>query len=208
MHTHIHTHLRACTHVRMRTHKHTRTHIRTHAQVHNACTHVCTQSYTHARTQCTLTHMSTHAHTHTHMHTHKHARTGTHAHVHTHAYVRVHTRVHTHAGAAHRARRPSHRLALCLLIVLPPWHCSHWGLLRFFKPRIGYGILRYLTLFSTCLFVSCLSVIFMYAARCLMWWPASAVYVVISRSHTAAYPLACLLLFSSSNLLKCTIKNT
>ena len=75
---------------------------------------------------CARTHTYPHAHTHTHTPTCMHTRTRTHTHTNTHIRARTHTRVHTHAGAAHRSRRPSHRLALCLIIVLPP---SHWDLL-------------------------------------------------------------------------------
>jgi hypothetical protein len=55
----------------------------------------------------------------------------------THAHLRVHTRVHMHAGAAHRARRPSHRLALCLILCVTPLALGY--IFGFFKHRIRYG---------------------------------------------------------------------
>jgi len=75
----------------------------------------------HTRTYTTHAHTYAHAHTHTHTNTHTntHVRACTHAHVRKHAYVRVHTRVHTHVGGAHRARRPSHRLAFVFKCVAP-----------------------------------------------------------------------------------------
>ena len=103
MHTHTHTHTYTHTHTHIRTHKYTMharmyAHNRTHRHVHNARSHVRARAHTHTQT---------------------HTRTRTHAHVRMHAYVRVHTRVHTHVGGAHRARRPSHRLAVVFKCVAP-----------------------------------------------------------------------------------------
>ena len=142
--THTHTHMYGtCIHMYTHTYVHTyaHAHIRTHTHVHNACTHVCTQPYTHARTQRMLTHI------HTHTQTHKHARTRTHAHTRTHAYVRAHTRVHTHVGTAHRARRPSHRLALCLLIMCCPPRIARIGAYQLGFSNlvtVQYGIRSYI----------------------------------------------------------------
>ena len=82
-------------HARTRTHTHTRMHTRT-------CTHTYTHTYTHIRTSTQRTHKRTYTTEYTRMHVHN-ART----------HVRARTRKHTHVGAAQRARRPSHRLALC-----------------------------------------------------------------------------------------------
>ena len=113
MQTYLHTH----------THAHTRIHIRTHA---SQCMHafMYTTVHTHTHVRNARSHVRararTHTHTHTYTHAHKHARTRTHAHMRTHAHIRAHTCLHTHVGAAHRARRPSHRLTLCLLIMCAP----------------------------------------------------------------------------------------
>ena len=113
----------ACTH----TYPHAHTYTHTHTQVHNARTQIRTQPYTHACTYTKHAHVRARTHTRTRMHTNMHVR------AHTHTCARTHsTRVHTHVGAAQRTRRPSHRLALCLLIKccpLPPLHSSHWDLL-------------------------------------------------------------------------------
>ena len=115
-----------------------RAHTHTHARTSTQCVHACTYATVYTRTHVRNAH--THVRARTHTQTHTHAYTGNHTHVH------AHTRVHTH-GAAQRARRPLHRLALRLLIVLPPSHCSHWDLLiGFFKPRICYGTVQYILL--------------------------------------------------------------
>ena len=99
----------------------------THAHVH-ACIHAYTHTHAHTSTQCMHACMHTTVHTRTyttHAHTYSHART--HTHTNTHIRARTHTRVHTHAGAAHRARRSSHKLALCLLIMCCPSRIARIG---------------------------------------------------------------------------------
>jgi hypothetical protein len=63
------------------------------------------------------------------------------------AYVRAHTRVHMHVGTAHRARRPSHRLALCLLIMCCPPRIARIGAYQLGFSNlvtVQYGIRSYI----------------------------------------------------------------
>ena len=63
--------------------------------------------------------------------------------------------------------------------VLPPLHCSHWGLLiDFFKPRIGHGTLRYMsyewrTLLHSC-HVSTTNTPYFHFLHLLSGWSAAA----------------------------------
>jgi len=137
MHTHTHTRTHTLTHTQTHTHAHkyithahtrtqrmhtyirartqTNTHVSARTHIHTCMGHVYIPMYTHTRTYTrTHSHVRAHTHTYAHAHKHKHAQTCTHAH------VRAHTRVHTHVGAAHRARRPSRRLALGLFIMCCP----------------------------------------------------------------------------------------
>ena len=158
--THAHTHIRertqtnthvsermhtcACTHTYVRTHTHTHMHTHTHARTSTQCMHACmytTVVYTHTHIRYA------HAHTHTRTFTHKHARMRTHAHMRTHAYVRAHMCVHTPVGAAYKARRPSHRLTLCLIIMCAPLALIalgffNWGFSNLGLVTVQYGIFR------------------------------------------------------------------
>jgi len=51
----------------------------------------------------------------------------------------MYRRVHTHVGAAHRARRPSHRLALCLLHICAPFALIALGL-NLGLVKVQYGM--------------------------------------------------------------------
>jgi len=124
----------------MRTHN-THTYARTHKYTMHARMYVHTTVHTHACTQCTLTRTCTHTHIHTHTHLHAHTHTNTHV------RARTHTRVHTHVGAAHRARSPSHRLALCLLICVAPLALLALGLISWFFLNLGLVTVQYGSLF-------------------------------------------------------------
>ena len=145
LHMCTHAHIPACIHTRTRMHTRTRAHTYTHtyARTHKYTMHARMYAHNHTHTRTYTTHAHTYANTHTHIHTHVGVRM--------HAYVRVHTRVHTHAGAAHKSRRPSPRLALCLLIMCCPPRIARIGAyyLGVFKPRIGYGTLRYYSFGTT-----------------------------------------------------------
>jgi hypothetical protein len=119
-------------------------HMRMHADVPHAQTHI------HTHVWDMYTYVYTHVHIHTYARTqHTHTNTSTHVRARTHTCARAHTRVHTHVGAAHRARRTSHRLALRLLIMCAPlalialgfdnWGFSYLGLVtvQYGKPYIN-----------------------------------------------------------------------
>jgi hypothetical protein len=102
-------------------------------------------SHVHARTR---TRMHTHIHTHTHLRECTQVRACIHvcarAHTHTHTHTHIHTstqRTHTHTYVhTHVARRPSHRLALCLLIMCCPPRIAHIGASNLGLVTIPHGI--------------------------------------------------------------------
>ena len=162
-HTCTHTNKHACkcthAHVRSRTHTHVPAWHVAHAHTHvwdmytYVYTHTYARKYKYTMHERMYVHNRTHTrtcttHANTYMHAHSHTHTNTHAHMRTHAYVRTHTRVHTHVGAAHRARRPSHRLAWCLFIVYCPPCIACIGAYKLGFSNLGlvmvpYGIMQY-----------------------------------------------------------------